>query len=201
MALDFSFFADDMVLEILGHLPALDVVRYRRVRFSNMLFSLIARAFFWQVCRRIFQASNEQSVWTNVLLRTECPLPYAELKSISLRDLEKLLVRMEIMDAKWLGARPTAPREYRNTLSQEQFSYNSLYGLMSTYVVLSRQKTNVTTFTWYRRDDFQNPVMEYPVSSLLQYSFCEIEVGANILHIAYIQHSETRPISNTVHHL
>lgn len=109
---------------------------------------------------------------------------------------------MEIMDAKWLRDRPTTPREYR--ISRKQLIYNSLHGLMSIYVVLSRQEVNATIFTWYRRDDLQNPVMEYPVTSPLLDTFCEIEVGANVLHIASIERSdpsETPPTSDAVHHL
>ncbi|KXN81777.1 hypothetical protein AN958_03703 [Leucoagaricus sp. SymC.cos] len=92
MLLDFSWFADDMVLEILGHLPALDIIRYRRV------------------CRRIYLATKERSVWVNVFLRAECPLPPVDLATATVRELESVLVRMEIIYAKWTGTRTTNPR-------------------------------------------------------------------------------------------
>lgn len=46
MPLDFSFFADDMILEILGYLPALDIVRYRRVGVETAVVST-ANARSW----------------------------------------------------------------------------------------------------------------------------------------------------------
>ncbi|KAJ3575335.1 hypothetical protein NP233_g1148 [Leucocoprinus birnbaumii] len=137
MSLDFSWFADDMVLEILGHLPALDIVRYRRV------------------CKRIYLASKERSVWVNAFLRSECPLPPLDLETAPVEKLEKTLVRMEIMHAKWTGSRPTRAQVRRNSFTRRIFC------VMPPYLVQLNREENGSKIIWFHRDDPDQIVEEH----------------------------------------
>ncbi|KAF9452898.1 hypothetical protein P691DRAFT_131951 [Macrolepiota fuliginosa MF-IS2] len=187
MSLDFSFFADDMVLEILGHLPALDIVRYRKV------------------CRRIYQASKERSVWIDAFLRAQCPLPSLDLETTPTQDIERLLVRMEIMDAKWSGIRPRFPQMDKKPSLKGSSLTPPIYDLMLPFLVETKRDGRGITYAWYRRGDLQNPTLEYQISTnflpLMTHLHSYIDIVRSALYIVYPQIVPESPDSEARHHL
>ncbi|KAF5360967.1 hypothetical protein D9756_005017 [Leucocoprinus leucothites] len=164
MSLDFSWFADDMVLEILGHLPALDIIRYRRV------------------CRRIYLASKERSVWVNVFLRSECPLPPVDLEKAPTEKLERILVRTEIIYAKWTGARLTNPRAQRKELS-----HHRAYCIMPPYLVVREtHESGGIKLVWLYLADPRQRMGEH-ITSFGWGSCQHFEPESGILYIAEVQ--------------
>lgn len=164
---DFSLFADDMVIEILGYLSALDIIRYRRV------------------CRRIFQASQERCVWVNVFWRTKCALPSICLDNTSTQQLERILVRAELMDASWTGVRSVISEARRTASARDRFSY---VGSMGCFAVVVRHLSDEVIFTWCQEEALDNPSLEYriPASRFLQDMIYRLELGSNVFHLAYV---------------
>lgn len=192
MSLDFSLFADDMVIEILGHLPALDVVRYRKVCEWKLILFPTLRHKGAKVCRRIFQASKERSVWINVFSRARCPLPHVDVNRMSTQDIEKLLVKMEIMDAKWTGVRPSLPQVFgRVPAPSRHTGHQTFYASMSPYVVRIQPDTNSTTYSWYREGDLKKSVLEHQLPKCIHCH--DVDVGSNVLNIAYVERQKESP--------
>jgi hypothetical protein len=106
MSLDFLSLSDDAILEILGHLTALEVIRCRSVRRTRVFCYQVTDQRSQQTCRSLYWASKERSVWLNVSMNTKFPLPPTDLHTMSTHHLETMLTRVEIMYAMWTGTRP-----------------------------------------------------------------------------------------------
>jgi hypothetical protein len=131
-----------------------------------------------KVCRRIYLASKERTVWTNALYRAKCPLPLVDVNSTPTEELERILVRMEIIHAKWTGARRTSPRVYRDFTGSESdpFQHSTVLCAMGPYIVCARNDRNGGRTTWYHKDNLLEKVAEH-LSQLTVCRFFQSETG------------------------
>lgn len=137
-----------------------------------------------QVCRRVYLASKERCIWVNVFARTKCALPPVDLNATTTQELERMVLRAEIMDAKWTGSRRPAPQFYQSPLPRGRSFF---VGSMGRCTVLAHQTAGETRYAWYQTRNLEDPIFEYHIPSpLLQNPVCHVELGTNILHLAYI---------------
>ncbi|KAJ3575343.1 hypothetical protein NP233_g1153 [Leucocoprinus birnbaumii] len=126
---------DDVFIEILGHLPALTVLRCRTV------------------CRRFYLVSKIRSVWIKVSRMTKYPSPPIELKSLPTPELEMRLAQAENTYERWNDPRPSTFR-FRKGLSLSSPTPGSciisFYGNMLPYFVLVTQGMPRLT-VWYHK--------------------------------------------------
>jgi hypothetical protein len=140
-----------------------------------------------QVCRRILLASKERSVWINAFSVARCPIPDVNVNTMSTEAIESLLVRMEIMDAKWSGIRPTVPREIG---ASSQPSAEHCVS-MPPYVLFIDSDSNCDSYRWYRVGNLETPVLEYQHERSIR---CHAtDPSGNTLIIAYMESPDESP--------
>ncbi|KXN82313.1 hypothetical protein AN958_02721 [Leucoagaricus sp. SymC.cos] len=131
MTSGFDLLPNDVIFEILSNLSAIEIARCRTV------------------CRRIFEGSKTRYVWINVFRRAECLLPPLDLNTVPLPELERIVIRMEIIDAKWTGTRLLAPRIYEDFLES---TGDVVVCVMPPYIVRGCSGLRPVT-AWFHKDE------------------------------------------------
>ncbi|KAJ3573173.1 hypothetical protein NP233_g2594 [Leucocoprinus birnbaumii] len=174
--MDLSSLPQELILEILAHLPAVDIIQCRRV------------------CRRFLFAARDRYVWTSVFWRTEYPIADIDIASVPTAELEKILIKTEVMVMTYLeGTRRKQPRTTWITYPEIPGQVTRYAGLMGPYVVLCQIRTLEWTYSWYHKHDVRRPVYEFThqVSERIKKSFLEASstcvADDGMACIAYVQ--------------
>ncbi|KJA21191.1 hypothetical protein HYPSUDRAFT_141069 [Hypholoma sublateritium FD-334 SS-4] len=164
----------DIIYEILGCLSAGDIIRTRRV------------------CRRLWSATFQQSVWGSAYKLSDLLLPDESLLTHSTKQLELCLVRAEKLHLNWTSSepQPKVQRRFPRTLPV----YNFDAGVISGRYLQVAEHNGIS---WYDLDlgDTQRPIMTYPCLNTFPTSgylnFCENAngEGSDVVWVSFLTHS------------
>lgn len=185
----------DIIYEILGCLSAGDIVRTRRVSTLSIekihLCSHI-EAYFQQVCRRLWRATFQQSVWSNAYRLSNLLLPDGPLFSYSKKELELYLVRAEKLHVNWTSPEPRPKVQWRFPRTLPVYNFDA--GVISGRYLQVAEHNGIS---WYDLDssDVHKPIMTYacpntfPMSGYL--SFCQDAngEGPDVVWVSFLTHS------------
>lgn len=131
-----------------------------------------------KVCRRLYQATFERSVWVNCYYRSSLLLPEGPLSCQSTQQLEAILVRAAKIHQSWTSDVSTTlrRRKFPRLLPTYDFEAHVISGR---YLQLAEGDVGIS---WYDLEstDLSNPILTYPCNTIIPMpGFLNYSVNAN----------------------